>query len=505
MARPAGNYRPTSTRRLVSGYRRVESHVIAPRLTPPDAANTDAAAPSAAGTAAPVGSAEMTEDAPGAAGAGITDISIKVRLIGAFALIAFAALATAFITGFQLDGVRAALPADMAADQRRALLDALAGVRVMAYIAAGATALLAVILGTVIALSVANPIQRVTYALAQISEGKTDVAIPQARSADELGVMAGTLQTFKDNTLEIQRLMAEREQERERQEAEQRELRERLGRDLENTVRSRVDAAEEEVAGLRRIAAEMLEAQQATNARAGEMDAASGRASEIAANFANSADELSGAVTDIAQRVDQTTDMSNQAAEDARQADSDINALVQAADSITQVIDLINDIAGKTNMLALNAAVEAERAGKAGRSFQVVAREVKNLSRQTAEATKQVESHVADIRSKTDNTAKRMRGIIDVIGMINTAAGDIKAAVEQQSQTAEQISRDAREASEQTQVMQQGIQSVAQQTRDTETAAGKVRDSAETVGQSVESIRQEVDRFLDNTVRANAS
>ncbi len=505
MAEPASAFRATSARRLASAFRRADSHTIAPGLTPPWAAGGDSRA-GAGG--APVGAASDSGpagDAAGAAGAGTTDISIRVRLIGAFVIIGFAALATAFMTGFQLDGVRAAVPPDMAADQRAALIDAIASTRLMAYITAGATALLAVILGTVIALSVANPIQRITHALARISEGDTDVAIPQARSADELGVMAGTLQTFKENTLEVQRLMAEREEARRRQEEEQAALREQLGRELESTVQTRVAEAEQEVRDLRGIATEMLEAQQAANQRAGEMDAASGRANEIASSFAGSADDLSGAITDIEQRVDQTTEMSNQAAEDARQADSDISALVQAADSITQVIDLINDIAGKTNMLALNAAVEAERAGQAGRSFQVVAREVKNLSRQTAEATKQVESHIADIRSKTDNTAKRVREIIDVIGMINNAAGDIKSAVEQQSQTASQISRDAREASEQTQVMQQGIRSVAQKTQDTETAAAKVRDSAETVGQSVGTIRQEVDRFLDNTIRANAS
>jgi len=503
MARSASVHRTTSTQRLTSAYRQTSGYMIAPGLTPPDAANTDArpAADHGAGTAPP----ERGGDVEAAAQAGMTDISIKIRLIGAFVVIAVAALATAFITGLQLDGVTAAVPQDLAAEDRAAIRDAVGGARTMAYITAGTTALLAVILGTVIAVGIANPIQRVTRALSRLSGGDTNVEIPQARSADELGVMAGTLATFKERTLENQRMIQERAEEQRRQEDEQRQLRERLANDLESTVSSQVGQAEQEVGGLRRLAEQMFESQRVANERARDVGQASGRASEIATSFAGSVEELSNAITDIEQRVDQTTEMSNQAAEDTRQADSDINALVQAADSITQVIDLINDIAGKTNMLALNAAVEAERAGKAGRSFQVVAREVKNLSRQTAEATKQVESHVADIRTKTDNTAKRMRGIIDVIGMINTAAADIKAAVEQQSQTASQISKDAHEASEQTQVMQQGIESVAQQTQDTENAAGKVRDSAETVGTSVESIRREVDRFLENTVKAQHS
>ena len=500
MAISASAYRTTSTRRLTSAYRRTSSYTVAPGVTPPDAANADM--PPGTNARAREVPADGGGQGEAAASTSMTDVSIKVRLIGAFVIIAAAALATAFITGMQLDGVTAAVPRDIAAEDRAAIRDAVGGARTIAYITAGTTALLAIILGTVIAVGIANPVQRVTRALSRLSGGDTSVEIPEARSADELGIMAGTLATFKERTLENQRMIRERAEEQRRQEDEQRQLRERLANDLESTVSSQVGSAESEVDGLRLLAEQMFESQHVANERARDVGQASGRASEIATSFAGSVEELSNAISDIEQRVDQTTEMSNQAAEDARQADSDINALVQAADSITQVIDLINDIAGKTNMLALNAAVEAERAGKAGRSFQVVAREVKNLSRQTGEATKQVESHIADIRGKTDQTAKRMRGIIDVIGMINTAAADIKTAVEQQSETAVQISKDAHEASEQTQVMQQGIESVAQQTADTENAAGKVRESAETVGKSVESIRREVDRFLENTVKA---
>ena len=51
------------------------------------------------------------------------------------------------------------------------------------------------------------------------------------------------------------------------------------------------------------------------------------------------------------------------------------------------MVKLISDIASQTNLLALNATIEAARAGVAGRGFAVVAGEVKELARETAQAT----------------------------------------------------------------------------------------------------------------------
>lgn len=499
MAQTASEYRPTSQYQTNSQFRATSDYVISPGLTPP-AANT----PSGSGQEARGATKNRHTgrgNAGGTAQAGLGDISLKVRLIAAFALVGFAAISVSLITGLQLDGVRAALPESLSAAERAPIRDAIAGVRSISYIAGAVTAVIAVIAGVVLSLSIANPVQRITHAMSALAKGDTNVAIPVARNADEIGVMAGTIATFKENMLEIQRLTREREEEERRQEAERQAMRERMGAKLEESVSSIVETAREDVATLRRLSSEMLDAQRTANQQTDDVTDAAKRASEIAASFSHAVDDLSNAITDIEQRIEQTSEMSDQAAQDARETDTDITALVKAADSITEIIDLINDIAGKTNMLALNAAVEAVRAGEAGKSFQVVAREIKSLSNQTADATKRVEGHIADIRTKTDHTAKRVRGILEVVGMISTAASDIQGAVEQQSRTAAQISTDAREASSQTQVMQNGVETVSTQTAATEKAAEQVRDGAENVGERVNAIREQVDSFLENAVK----
>ncbi len=66
-------------------------------------------------------------------------------------------------------------------------------------------------------------------------------------------------------------------------------------------------------------------------------------------------------------------------------------------ESLSGIVNAIEKIAKQTNLLALNATIEAARAGEAGKGFAVVAGEVKNLSRQTTEATETIRSKIGHL------------------------------------------------------------------------------------------------------------
>ncbi|CAM2153925.1 methyl-accepting chemotaxis protein [Pararobbsia alpina] len=82
--------------------------------------------------------------------------------------------------------------------------------------------------------------------------------------------------------------------------------------------------------------------------------------------------------------------------------ESQIGSLRAALAHVNTVSEEISTIARQTHLLALNAAIEAARAGESGRSFAVVAAEVKNLSAKTSQATSQIEATLSKLRQQTE-------------------------------------------------------------------------------------------------------
>ncbi len=85
--------------------------------------------------------------------------------------------------------------------------------------------------------------------------------------------------------------------------------------------------------------------------------------------------------------------------------------LANKTNSIGEIITVINDIASQTNLLALNAAIEAARAGEAGKGFEVVAEEVRKLSENTTEATKEISVMIKDIQARAKEVTIRMEEV----------------------------------------------------------------------------------------------
>lgn len=78
--------------------------------------------------------------------------------------------------------------------------------------------------------------------------------------------------------------------------------------------------------------------------------------------------------------------------ESTNELNDEFTHLISDIESLKGITAVIRDIADLTNLLALNAAIEAARAGIHGRSFAVVAEEVRNLSNRTNKAINEVDS-----------------------------------------------------------------------------------------------------------------
>lgn len=94
-----------------------------------------------------------------------------------------------------------------------------------------------------------------------------------------------------------------------------------------------------------------------------------------------------------------------QMANDAKMNQETFKGLKAQALEITKIAGTIKEIAAQTNLLSLNAAIEAARAGEHGKGFNVVASEVRNLS-------KLVERSVVEVRTNTDTMNNQLSKIM---------------------------------------------------------------------------------------------
>ncbi len=120
---------------------------------------------------------------------------------------------------------------------------------------------------------------------------------------------------------------------------------------------------------------------------------------------------------------------STPAAQNNKHLQHAVTGLNEASQRIGGVVDLISNIADRTNFLSLNAAIEAAHAGDAGRGFAVVAAEVKKLSQQTASAIQEINQEIGAVRS----TAELTSGLVTSLSQSISELKDVSLLLNRQS------------------------------------------------------------------------
>jgi len=177
---------------------------------------------------------------------------------------------------------------------------------------------------------------------------------------------------------------------------------------------------------------------------------------------AAAAEELAASVREISRQVSYASETAQNAMENVDSIQIDISTLSTESQNIGEVIQLISDIAAKTNLLALNATVEAARAGESGKGFAVVAAEVKNLADQTSKATDRISEQIGHIQSATENVVRKSYDINHTINEINDVSGAIAIAVEEQGAATNDISDKVTTVSTQSSMVSDRIGDIAQ-------------------------------------------
>lgn len=162
---------------------------------------------------------------------------------------------------------------------------------------------------------------------------------------------------------------------------------------------------------------------------------------------ATSMDELNSSVAEIDNSTEQARTITSRAVEETREASVKIKGLGSAAAEIGKVTQVISDISDQTNLLALNATIEAARAGDAGKGFAVVANEIKELARQTVDATLGIKDQIESIQQSTSETVTDISRIADVIAEVDQIVSAISTLSEQQAKATAEITENVTQAS----------------------------------------------------------
>jgi len=164
-------------------------------------------------------------------------------------------------------------------------------------------------------------------------------------------------------------------------------------------------------------------------------------------SVATATEQMSATIGDIAASSEKARYISSEAGHKAETVSQLMHQLGIAAQDIGQVTETINEISSQTNLLALNATIEAARAGAAGKGFAVVANEIKELARQTADATEDIRAKIQGVQSSAANAIADIGKITGVISEVGELVASIATAIEEQSVVTRDVALNIAQAS----------------------------------------------------------
>ena len=203
-------------------------------------------------------------------------------------------------------------------------------------------------------------------------------------------------------------------------------------------------------------------------------------------SVAAAVEQMTASIGEVAKSAQNAAEVARNAAELTQTSNARVSALGTAADEIGRVIETIQDIAEQTNLLALNATIEAARAGEAGKGFSVVANEVKDLARQTAEATQDIRQRIERIQSSSSESVEAIAAIDQVIRRVDQASQSIAKSVAEQRIATQEISSTLASSMRSVEAVGRSVNEGATATREISRAVTEVDDLAGSTAASAE-------------------
>ncbi|CAN7180970.1 methyl-accepting chemotaxis protein [Phenylobacterium sp. LjRoot219] len=383
---------------------------------------------------------------------------------------------------------------------------------------------------------VAAPIAAMTTVMRKLAAGDNTVDIPGTDRKDEIGDMAGAVQSFKDAAIEKLRLegmTAEQHQQAEDERRRNEAAKAEAARQQEQVVTSIATGLEKLSTGeltfrindafapdyeklradfngamntLQETMTVISGATQGIRMGTDEISRASDDLSKRTEQQAASLEETAAALDEITATVRKTAEGANHArdvvstakadaehsGEVVRQAIAAMSEIEKSSGQISQIIGVIDEIAFQTNLLALNAGVEAARAGEAGKGFAVVASEVRALAQRSADAAKEIKTLISASSQQVGQgvtlvgqTGEALTRIVVQVADITNAVSEIAASAQEQATGLAQVNTAVNQMDQVTQQNAAMVEestaashSLAQETQELSRLMGRFRTGA---------------------------